>query len=258
MSQLSAEHISLSFRRKGHNNPVLDNISLQINKGSSVVLLGPSGCGKSTLLNILAGFQEPGQGQVRLNHKILNAPSGERAVVFQDDALLPWLNVLENVAIGLRINGIGKSERQAKAQHFLTLVGLKNYANHHVHELSGGQRQRVGLARALAIEPDFILLDEPFGALDALTREKMQGLLLEIWKQTEVGIFLITHSVDEGLLLATELYVLKGPPVKVVHHTFPGYAQRFLAGEAVSQLKTESGFAKQRQQLLDYLLGEEL
>nr|WP_288357322.1 taurine ABC transporter ATP-binding protein [uncultured Pseudomonas sp.] len=257
MSRLNAERVSLSFERRGEAQVILDNFDLQIDKGESVVVLGPSGCGKSSLLNVLAGFQPAGSGRVHIDGKTLQGPGGERGVVFQDDALMPWLDALDNVALGLRLRGLSKAERHARALQVLELVGLANHAHHQISELSGGQRQRLGLARALAVDPDFLLLDEPFGALDALTRERMQVLLLDVWKRTGKGLFLITHSVDEALFLATDLIVLDGPPARAVLRRQLPFARRYLAGEPVRSIKGDPAFAQLRQELLDIFLQEE-
>lgn len=254
MSQLQIAQGKLTFNHGEARRPIFDNIDMSLNKGESLVLLGPSGCGKSTLLNVFAGFQALDQGQVILDNQPITAPSGQRAVVFQDDALLPWLNTEHNVEIGLKIQGFSKEHRHKVAHDYLELVGLGAYAKQPIQKLSGGQRQRLGLARALAVKPDFLLLDEPFGALDALTREKMQALLLTIWKETGVGILLITHSVDEALLLATDLYLLQGPPTQVIEHVQPPFAHRFLNGETVRSLKADTRFTEDRQSLLDQLL----
>lgn len=254
MSRLTAEAISLSFEQRGQRRAILRDLSLGLAKGESLVVLGPSGCGKSTLLNILAGFQKPDQGRVQIDGRTLEGPGGERGVVFQDDALMPWLNALDNVALGLRIRGLGKAERTARARQVLQLVGLQEYAEQSVAQLSGGQRQRLGLARALAVEPDFLLLDEPFGALDALTRERMQVLLLDLWKQTGKGLFLITHSVDEALFLATDLVVMDGPPARIVKRLPVDFAQRYAAGETVRSIKADPEFGRLRQALLDEFL----
>ena len=254
MSQLHIAGGHLSFTHDGKPRQLFDDINLSINKGESLVLLGASGCGKSTLLNVFAGFQALDKGQVILDHQPVTSPSGQRAVVFQDDALLPWLNTLHNVEIGLKIQGVAKAQRQQLAYDYLELVGLEAYAQQPIQKLSGGQRQRLGLARALAVKPDFLLLDEPFGALDALTREKMQALLLTIWKETGVGVLLITHSVDEALLLATDLCVLHGPPTTILDRAQPSFARRFLKGETVRDIKADPEFSVARQQLLDQLL----
>ncbi|KIQ00967.1 MULTISPECIES: taurine ABC transporter ATP-binding protein [Pseudomonas] len=256
MSRLSAERVSLSFKRRGHSQVILDNFDLQIEKGESVVVLGPSGCGKSSLLNVLAGFQPPGSGRVHIDGRTLEGPGGDRGVVFQDDALMPWLDALDNVALGLRLRGLSKQQRHARAREVLELVGLASHAHHQISELSGGQRQRLGLARALAVDPDFLLLDEPFGALDALTRERMQLLLLDVWKRTGKGLFLITHSVDEALFLATDLIVLDGPPARAVIHRQLPFARRYIGGEPVRSIKSDPAFAELRQELLDLFLQE--
>ncbi len=256
MSRLSLEQASLGFVRRGRIQPILQNLDLAVEKGAAVVVLGPSGCGKSSLLNVLAGFQPLDGGRVHLDGRTLEGPGGERGVVFQDDALMPWLNARDNVALGLRLRGLPRGERERRAQEMLELVGLAQHGEHAIGELSGGQRQRLGLARALAVNPDFLLLDEPFGALDALTRERMQVLLLEVWKRTGKGLFLITHSVDEALFLATDLLVLDGPPARIVRRLDVPFARRYLAGEPVRDIKADPRFAELRQELLDLFLQE--
>lgn len=258
MSRLTAEAVSLTFQQQGRERVVLQDLTLSLAKGESLVVLGPSGCGKSSLLNVLAGFQEPDRGRVQIDGRTLDGPGGERGVVFQDDALMPWLTALENVALGLRIRGVGAAQRNARAQEVLKLVGLSEHADYSISQLSGGQRQRLGLARALAVEPDFLLLDEPFGALDALTRERMQVLTLDLWRKTGKGLFLITHSVDEALFLATDLVVMDGPPARVVKRLSLDFAQRYAAGEPVRSIKSDPEFARLRQLLLDLFLEEAL
>ncbi|MGJ8515009.1 taurine ABC transporter ATP-binding protein [Carnimonas bestiolae] len=254
MSELIAEGISVSYPTGNGRKRVLEPLNVRIQKGESVVVLGPSGCGKSTLLNVLAGFLAPDSGRILLDGKELTSPGGERGVVFQDDALMPWLNARDNVALGLRIAGIGRHTRRQQATQLLDQVGLVQFADQRPAELSGGQRQRLGLARALAVDPDFLLLDEPFGALDALTRERMQGMLLELWRDTGKGIFMITHSIEEALLLATDLVVMGGPPGRVVEHKALGFAQRFINGESPRALRGDPEFVRHREhinQLLD-------
>lgn len=256
MSRLTAEAVSLTFQQNGRERVVLRDLSLSLAKGESLVVLGPSGCGKSSLLNVLAGFQVPDSGRVQIDGRTLDGPGGERGVVFQDDALMPWLSALDNVALGLRIRGVGTSERNARAHEVLKLVGLDEHADYRISQLSGGQRQRLGLARALAVEPDFLLLDEPFGALDALTRERMQVLTLDLWRKTGKGLFLITHSVDEALFLATDLVVMDGPPAHIVKRLPLDFARRYAAGEPVRSIKADPEFARLRQLLLDEFLEE--
>jgi len=256
MSRLTAEAVSLTFQQNGRERVVLRDLSLSLAKGESLVVLGPSGCGKSSLLNVLAGFQAPDSGRVQIDGRTLSGPGGERGVVFQDDALMPWLNALDNVALGLRIRGVGAAERNARAHEVLELVGLGEHADYRISQLSGGQRQRLGLARALAVEPDFLLLDEPFGALDALTRERMQVLTLDLWRKTGKGLFLITHSVDEALFLATDLVVMDGPPARIVKRLPLDFARRYAAGEPVRSIKADPEFARLRQLLLDEFLEE--
>ena len=221
MSRLTAEAISLSFEQRGQRRAILRDLSLGLAKGESLVVLGPSGCGKSTLLNILAGFQKPDQGRVQIDGRTLEGPGGERGVVFQDDALMPWLNALDNVALGLRIRGLGKAERTARARQVLQLVGLQEYAEQSVAQLSGGQRQRLGLARALAVEPDFLLLDEPFGALDALTRAHLQDELLKIVAKTRTTTIMVTHDGDEAVLLSDRIVMLTNGPAATIGEILP-------------------------------------
>lgn len=252
-AELSAQGISVSYPQGQGFKQVLAPLTLSMKKGESVVILGPSGCGKSTLLNVLAGFQPPSQGQVTINGVVAGGPGGNRGVVFQDDALMPWLSAEDNVALGLRIRGVGRAERRRRARALLERVGLAQFAGQRPAELSGGQRQRLGMARALAVEPDFLLLDEPFGALDALTRERMQGLLLELWQATGKGIFMITHGIEEALLLATDLVVMGGPPGRVIRHQSLDYARRFLAGESPRDLRRDPQFVRQRDEINELL-----
>jgi len=213
---LSIENISMRFDlHNGNSIQALKDISLEIEEGQIITVLGPSGCGKTTLLNIVAGFLAPTEGRVVLNDQIVLGPGPERGMVFQQGALFEWMNVRSNVAFGPRMKGMPKDEQNEKVKHLLGVVGLADFEDKAVYELSGGMQQRVALARCLANDPDVILMDEPLGALDALTREKMQGLVIKLWKETGKTILLITHSVEEAVLLGERLLVLAPRPGRI-------------------------------------------
>ncbi|MCW9047108.1 MAG: ABC transporter ATP-binding protein [Gammaproteobacteria bacterium] len=196
----------------GSTVDALKNISLDIKKGELISILGPSGCGKTTLLNILAGFLYPGSGEVKLNNQLVKGPGAERGMVFQQGALFEWMSVRKNIAFGPSMKGVSRSQSDNRVNELLEIVGLHGFGDKNVYELSGGMQQRVALARCLANDPDVILMDEPLGALDALTREKMQSLILKLWKETGKTIILITHSVEEALLLGERLLVMAPRP----------------------------------------------
>ena len=234
--------------------PVLRDLSLDLHDGRFTVVIGASGCGKTTLLNLIAGFLQPTAGSASIDGLPITGPGAERGVVFQSDALLPWQNVQENVAFGLRLAGQSPQQRQAKAREYLALTGLQDYADAAIWELSGGMRQRVSLARALAVDPRFLLLDEPLGALDALTREQMQEHLLQVWKTTGKGIFMITHSVEEALFLATDLVLLRARPGRIASVRRLHFGERFAAGESARSIKSDPRFVSLREEILEQLL----
>jgi NitT/TauT family transport system ATP-binding protein len=190
----------------------LRDTSLDIARGELLCLIGPSGCGKSTLLNILAGFERPDSGKVLLNGVPIQRPGPDRGVVFQDYALFPWLNIQQNVEYGLREKGMNKAESRAIAQRFLAMVGLSGFERRFPHELSGGMRQRVALIRVLAIDPEILLMDEPFAAVDAQTRIILQEELQRLWMQTLKTVVFVTHSVDEAIYLADRVTVMTARP----------------------------------------------
>jgi NitT/TauT family transport system ATP-binding protein len=194
---------------------VLDDFNLQVREGEFLSILGPSGCGKSTFLNILAGLTHKTGGQLDIDGKPLQGINRSQGVVFQGYALLPWRNVLDNIAVGLEIRGVGKRERLERARDYLSLVGLDGFAARYPHELSGGMRQRVAIARSLAYQPDVLLMDEPFAALDAQTREHLQDELLRIWELHKKTIVFITHSLDEAIFLSDRVAVMTQRPGRI-------------------------------------------
>ena len=208
-------------------------IDLDIAPGDFIALVGPSGCGKSTLLNVLAGFIKPTSGSALVGDEPITKPDIDHGVVFQDYALFPWLNVIDNVAFGLERQGIGKQERYARALDNLDMVGLKDSAYKKVTELSGGMKQRVAIARVFATDPSIILMDEPFGALDALTRRFLQHQLLEIWQKNRKTVVFVTHSVQEAVYLANRVIVMTARPgrIKLDHRIELDYPRDFASSE---------------------------
>lgn len=254
MSVLEAKHIHLTFPKQ--QKPVLQDINLTIEEGSLTVILGESGCGKTTLLNILAGFQKPSSGDVLVNHEVVTGPDVTRAVVFQDHALLPWLNVADNVGFALQLKGLKRAEIEKQVSAILKIVGLSHVEKANIWELSGGMKQRVGIARALISHAPFILLDEPFAALDAFTRENMQQLVLDLWVQQNKSFFLITHDIEEALLLSNQLVLMIAHPGKIVETLHLDFAQRYRAGESIRSIKSDSQFIQLREQLFESLRAQ--
>ncbi|MBJ8419697.1 taurine ABC transporter ATP-binding protein [Acinetobacter courvalinii] len=251
MSVLAAEYLHLTFPKQ--TVPVLQDINLKIEEGTLTVVLGESGCGKTTLLNILAGFQQPSSGQITLDHEVVTAPDARRAVVFQDHALLPWLNVSENIGFALQLKGLKAQEIQQQVDAILKIVGLSHVAQANIWELSGGMKQRVGIARALISHAAFILLDEPFAALDAFTRETMQQLVLDLWIEQNKSFFLITHDIEEALLLSNQLVLMTARPGKIVETLKLDFADRYQQGESIRAIKSDPQFIQLREQLFERL-----
>jgi NitT/TauT family transport system ATP-binding protein len=208
--KLEVENISKVYAGKGKQLlTVLQDINIKIFPREFICLVGTSGCGKSTLLNIIAGLLPPSTGEVLVDgQSVTGRPGSDRGMVFQGYTLYPWLTVAQNVAFGLQFQGMSKADQKDQVNYFLNVVGLENFANNYPKQLSGGMKQRVAIARALANEPAVLLMDEPFGALDAQTKEQMQEFLLELWEKTHVTVLMITHDVEEAIYLAQRIYVL--------------------------------------------------
>ncbi|AOE39279.1 taurine ABC transporter ATP-binding subunit [Pantoea agglomerans] len=236
--------------------PVLQDINLQLDSHELLVVLGPSGCGKTTLLNLVAGFLPVESGSITLDNQPVTGPGAERGVVFQHEGLLPWRNVLDNVAFGLQLAGMSRTDRDTIARRLIRQVGLEGAEKRAIWQLSGGQRQRVGIARALATDPQLLLLDEPFGALDAFTREQMQTLLLTLWRDSGKQILLITHDIEEAIFLASELILLSPGPGRIVERLRPGFGQRFAAGESCRSIKSDPQFIAQREYVLSRVFDQ--
>ncbi|MBY0050323.1 ABC transporter ATP-binding protein [Brevibacillus agri] len=228
---IEVKDLCLHYQSRSQSLHVLDHINLHIDNHDFVCVLGPSGCGKSSLLNVLAGFQMPTSGEVIIQGKKHLRPNADVGVVFQHHNLFPWLSIEKNVAFGLQMKSVSKTERQKIVSSYLNMVGLESSAKLWPFQLSGGMKQRASIARTLAADPKVILMDEPFGALDALTRESMQNHLLQIWKKTRKCIFFITHDVEEALLLGTRIIVMHPNPGRIgkdivnplSHHNRPVY-----------------------------------
>jgi NitT/TauT family transport system ATP-binding protein len=219
--KISFQDVSRSFAgADGKNFVALDKLSLDIEDGEFITVVGPSGCGKSTAMNIAAGLMTPSSGRVLVDDAEVFGPGPERGVIFQQYALFPWLSVRENVEFGLRIAGMPKAERRRIADHFIGLVGLSDFADALPKTLSGGMKQRCAIARAYAVNPKILLMDEPFGALDALTRVQLQVQLLETWSQERRTVMFITHDVDEAVFLASRVIVMAARPGRL-HKIIP-------------------------------------
>ena len=212
---IQVQDITKDFTVGGHRFEALGGVSLEVTENEFVTVVGPSGCGKSTLMNILAGLEEPTSGTARVDGQEVHGPSPERGVIFQQYALFPWLTVRDNVEFGLRTAKVPAEERRARAQHFIDMVGLTEFADSLPKTLSGGMKQRCAIARAYAMDPSILLMDEPFGALDALTRVRMQEHLLQTWEQDKRTIVFITHDVDEAVFLAGRVVVMAAKPGRI-------------------------------------------
>lgn len=211
------DHVSLTFDTPKGKLRVVDDVTYDINEGDFIAVIGPSGCGKTTMMNMLAGFQKPTEGKVLFDGTPVSGPGPERGVIFQEYGVFPWLTVKENISFGLQLkaNHVPASKRKQICEHYLSLMGLTDFANSYPKHLSGGMRQRLAIARAYAVKPQFLLMDEPFGALDAQTRANMQNLLLNVLSAEGKTVMLITHSVEEAIYLASRIVVVTARPARI-------------------------------------------
>ena len=239
---LKLSRISKSFvSDDGETTPVIDNVSMDVLVGEFVVFLGPSGCGKTTLMRIVGGLETSNDGEVLLSGEKVTGPDRRKGMVFQAYTSFPWLTVLDNIRFGTKYrDDIGKMEKEKVADHYLQLVGLKEFSNYYVNRISGGMRQRVAIARTLAANPDVLLMDEPFGALDAQTREFLQGQLLEINKKERKTTIFVTHDVDESIVLADRIFIFSARPASVIE--IIQVSQHITGERDISVTETQSFF----------------
>ena len=249
---LKLSRISKSFvSDDGETTPVIDNVSMDVLVGEFVVFLGPSGCGKTTLMRIVGGLETSNDGEVFLSGEKVTGPDRKKGMVFQAYTSFPWLTVLDNIRFGTKYrNDIGKTEKEMVADHYLQLVGLKEFSNYYVNRISGGMRQRVAIARTLAANPDVLLMDEPFGALDAQTREFLQGQLLEINKRERKTTIFVTHDVDESIVLADRIFIFSARPASVIE--IIQVSQHITSERDISVKETQS-FFKLRNHIRDLM-----
>lgn len=263
---LTLQNIYKSFGKGSNSFTALENINLDVKPGEFVCLVGPSGCGKSTILNLVAGLELPDKGQVLVNGKSVAEPGPDRLFLFQETALFPWLDVISNIEFGLEAIGVPKAERRSRAEHYLDMVHLTKFANFRVHQLSGGMRQRLALARALAIDPQMLLMDEPFTALDAQTRDILHQELQQIWAATHKTIVFVTHSVHEAVTLADRVVIFTYRPGRIKREIVTKDLPRprhiedpqviELAREVTAELRHEVQLAVTAEYGLDYEQGD--
>ncbi len=212
---IDVSNVTISFEEENQNHVILDDVSLNIEEGEFICLLGPSGCGKSTLLNAMAGFLKPTSGEIKIKNQIVEKPSMKYVTIFQNYGLLPWRTVQKNVELGLETKNYSKEKKANIASHYLKMVGLEHAAKKRPAQLSGGMQQRVAIARALAVEPDILFMDEPFGALDAITRMKLQTDILEIAQDTKKTVVFVTHDIEEAVFLADRIVIMSANPGRI-------------------------------------------
>ena len=255
---LDIQELCVTYGSGARATRALDRASLTIRAGEFVSVVGPSGCGKSTLMHVIAGFMQPDSGTILLNGKPVRAPGSDRTVMLQQPTLFPWLNVFENVELGPKSRGVPREERQKTVRHYLDLVGLSEAHHRKPYELSGGMQQRAALARALANDAEMLLVDEPFGALDALTRERMQREIVRIWYETGKTILFITHDVEEAVFCSTSIVVMEAHPGRIVDKVAVPfsrlYAQRRMNSRAI---KSSPDYIAVREQVLAKVMKDE-
>ena len=258
MADLRVQDLNMTFTnpQTGAAVEALKDVSFTLKKGELLSVLGPSGCGKTTLLNLIAGFINPSDGILALGDHAIEGPGVERGMVFQQGALFEWLSVARNVDFGLRQKRMPKAQSDALVEKWLDIVGLQGFGETPTYQLSGGMQQRVALARCLVNDPDVILMDEPLGALDALTREKMQSLVLELWKETGKTIMIITHSVEEALLLGERLFVMAPRPGRLHKEYQLPFAEMGLT-KSLREVKQTPEFNKVREEILTMIWNME-
>lgn len=250
MSQIVFDQVQIAYAGKNDTFVAVDGFNATVEPGEFVTIVGPSGCGKSSVLMALDGLVSITGGAINIGGRKVNKPGPDRAVVFQDAALLPWRTIEANVAFGLEMQGVGKTERLEKARKYVKLVGLEGREKNHPHQLSGGMKQRVGIARALATDPDVLLMDEPFGALDAQTRELMATELLRIWDLNRKTVLFVTHGIDEAIFLADRVLVMGGSPSRVVE-----VMEIDLPRPRNAAVRESSAYVHYRAHLADLLFG---
>ncbi|WP_144548266.1 ABC transporter ATP-binding protein [Bacillus sp. X1(2014)] len=251
--KLEIKEVGKVFKTKKGETTALEKTSFSIEEGEFVTILGPSGCGKSTVLRIVAGLEEATSGQVLLDGQEIHGPGPDRGMVFQSYTLFPWLSVKDNITFGLKLKGVSQKERDDIARHYLQLIGLEGFENHFPIQLSGGMKQRVAIARALANDPKILLMDEPFGALDAQTRNIMQEVLLKAWEESKKTILFITHDVDESIFLADSVYVMTARPGRLKKR-IPIALER----PRDFSVKASAQFAEYKEELLSLIRDETL
>ena len=258
MTDLTCTNLSMTFTnpQTGAAVEALKDINFTLKQGELLSVLGPSGCGKTTLLNMIAGFVNPTAGTISLGDTAIEGPGVERGMVFQQGALFEWLPVAKNVDFGLRMKKQDEKEAVALVEKWLDIVGLQGFGDTPTYQLSGGMQQRVALARCLVNDPDVILMDEPLGALDALTREKMQSLVLELWKETGKTIMIIPHSVEEALLLGERLFVMAPRPGRIHKEYRLPFAEQGLK-QSLRDIKQDSKFSEIREEILTMIWNME-